>query len=41
LFRLLGKAQAESRTVRIDLGLGAGVALPQGRLYFLSPVHVR
>ena len=41
LFRLLGKAQAESRTVRLDVGLGSGVNLPQGRLYFVSPVHLR
>lgn len=39
LFRLFGKAQSEARTVRLDLGMGIQSKLPQGRLYFLSPVH--
>jgi len=41
LFRLLGQANAEARTVRIDVGLGHGNPLPHGRLYFVSPVHLR
>ncbi len=39
LFRLFGKAQSEAATVRLDLGMGIPSRLPQGRLYFLSPVH--
>lgn len=39
LFRMFGKAQAEANTVRLDLGVGLQSKLPQGRLYFLSPVH--
>ena len=41
LFRMLGKAQSGRGTVRIDLGLGTGPSLPQGRMYFISPVHLR
>ena len=41
LFRLMGRAHSEATTVRIDVGLGRGAALPQGRLYFMSPVHMR
>ncbi len=40
LFRLLGKADAEARTVRVDLGMGLPTRLPQGRMYFVSPVHL-
>lgn len=39
LFSLLG--QAESKPVKIDLGLPLQSDLPQGRLYFMSPVHMR
>jgi protease-4 len=39
LFRLCGKAQSEAYTGRLDLGVGIQSKLPQGRLYFLSPVH--
>lgn len=39
LFRMFGKAQSEATTVRVDLGMGIPSRLPQGRLYFLSPVH--
>jgi protease-4 len=40
LFRLFGKAGVESRTVRLDLGLGMPTRVPQGRMYFISPVHL-
>lgn len=40
LFRLLGKTDAEARTVRVDLGMGVPTRLPQGRMYFVSPVHL-
>jgi protease-4 len=39
LFRMFGKAQSEANTVRLDLGMGIQSKLPQGRLYFLSPLH--
>jgi protease-4 len=39
IFRMFGKAQSEATTVRVDLGMGIPSRLPQGRLYFLSPVH--
>ncbi len=40
LFRLLGKSDAEARTIRVDLGMGMPTRLPQGRMYFVSPVHL-
>lgn len=39
LFSLLG--QAESKPLKIDLGLPMQSDLPQGRLYFMSPLHMR
>lgn len=39
LFRLFGQSQGGA--VRVDLGLGSLPSLPQGRLYFLSPIHAR
>jgi protease IV len=39
LFRLLGKSSVQASTVRVDLGMGIPSRLPQGRLYFLSPIH--
>lgn len=42
LFRLLGesKSAAAPGTVKVDLGIPFASRLPQGRLYFLSPMHV-
>lgn len=39
LFRFLGQGPAGGRTVQVQLGLEGLPRLPQGRLYFLSPVH--
>ncbi|KAB2671597.1 MAG: hypothetical protein DVB31_04320, partial [Verrucomicrobia bacterium] len=38
LLRLLGESKAGA--VKVDLGLPFASRLPQGRLYFLSPMHV-
>jgi len=41
LFRLFGKTDARAQEIRVDLGgFGLQPRLPQGRLYFISPVHV-
>ena len=39
LFRMFGKSSMQGNTVRVDLGMGLPSRLPQGRLYFLSPIH--
>lgn len=39
LFRMFGQAQTRGATVKVDLGVGLPSRLPQGRLYFLSPLH--
>jgi protease IV len=39
LFRMFGKSSVQGSTVRVDLGVGLPSRLPQGRLYFLSPIH--
>lgn len=38
LFSLLGQSRAQS--LKLDLGLPLQSTLPQGRLYFMSPVHL-
>ena len=40
LFRLLGSAKGNRVSLEIG-GLGGMSRLPQGRLYFLSPLHLR
>ncbi|MEI6355836.1 MAG: signal peptide peptidase SppA [Verrucomicrobiota bacterium] len=41
LFRWFGKTDARAQDIRVDLGgFGLQPRLPQGRLYFISPVHV-
>jgi protease IV len=39
LFRMFGKSSVQGNTVKLDLGMGLPSRLPQGRLYFLSPIH--
>ncbi len=39
LFRMLGETKASPGTVKVDLGIPFASRLPQGRLYFLSPMH--
>ena len=42
LLSLLGQARAGAAApVKVDLGLPLQSRLPEGRLYFLSPLHLR
>jgi protease IV len=38
--RFLGEARSQAQPVKVDLGLPLTSTLPQGRFYFMSPVHM-